>query len=188
MISDDDVEALLKRKTKSEIIDNLKSWKFKLKESASKEQLIADVIKNVYSTEAFSKKFESARGGSGGYIAYVCIHGGVYAMKTLIKHEAPSDYVDVYLGFKRKPTFVICDMPDRIAKHLNARNGQLLRKYFGMLLPPYPENFKKANAGEISLSLNSVLEKEPDCFDDTDANESKSYILHDNFHKHNTKK
>ena len=72
--------------------------------------LIADVLKEIYINDAFHKQFKAAHGGSDGYFAYLRTHGVVYALTPLIKHESPSDCIDVFLSFTNQPHFVISDL------------------------------------------------------------------------------
>ena len=188
MISDGELEELLFKKTKAEVKEILKSLNISFKESASRHQLIADLLKEIYINDAFHKQFKAAHGGSGGYLAYLCTHGVVYALTPLIKHESPSDYIDVFLSFKIKPHFVISDLPGNVSKNLFNRKKEYLRKHLGMLLAPTIENIERAKRGEITLDMTTLMQPEEDCFDLADDNEKKSYFLYDNLHKHNTKK
>lgn len=92
-------------------------------------------------------------GGSGGWLALTCTHGVVYALKALIKHESPADYVDLLLSLKHKPAVLVCDMPDKIAKTLKKRAPHLINDQLGMLAEPTTENIEKVKTNSFHITI-----------------------------------
>ena len=56
-----------------------------------------------------------------------CCHGVSYAVKALLKHESPTDYVDLLRPLENLPYVLVCDMPDRVAKQLYKAAPDLLK-------------------------------------------------------------
>ena len=160
MITESEVRSFLKDRTKSELKAILLDKNIKFKSSASKDQIIADFVNFVLGKDAFKKKLFSLYGGSGGYISLACTHGIAYGFKAIIKHESPSDYVDLILSLKYKPAILVCDMPDRIAKNLKKRAPQFLRPYNGMFVEPTDTNIALANKNNLKINLDSNVHRE----------------------------
>ena len=57
------------------------------------------------SYHAFNKKLYSIIGSSRGCISLNCCHGVSYAVKALLKHESPTDYVDLLRPLENLPMF-----------------------------------------------------------------------------------
>ena len=191
MFSPEELEDLFASNSKEDIFKTLKDANIAFDRTSSKERLINLLIKSIHMTPAFSKKLYSIQGGSGGWLAFSCPHGIVYVVKALLKHESPSDYVDILLSLKIPPAVIICDMPDRIARNLHRRAPALLRPHLGMLAAPTTVNIASAKEKKLKVRIPALSSSSHSIREDQSvpqSNSSAMYILYDNFHKSNSKR
>jgi hypothetical protein len=196
MYTEEEIIDAFKGKDKVSLVAYLKEeFNITAHPSESKASIINKIIGHIFTTEAMQKKLTSIFGGSGGWLAMTCTHGVVYALKILIKHESPNDYVDILLSMKHPPPILICDMPDKVSKALAKRNSNMLQPYLGMLAAPTPTNLERAEKGTLKINLPFLDTKIPTA---SSVNEhsnrhpitgtSKVFIVYDEFHKANSKK
>lgn len=146
--------------------------------------------------DKFKKVFTKVWGHSGGWVSGACEHGVVYALKFVLRSESPRDFVDLLLSMKHQPTVVILDMAHMVVAHGNKRKKDMFSPFKGMVVDSTAENIKRAENGEIGISLpclgkRSVEQKEQK----EQANKelhpitgsSRHLCLFDRFHEKNSK-
>ena len=77
----------------------------------------------------------------------------VYCLKFVLRGESPRDYADLLRSLKFPPSISICDIPDRLAKHVNNTLPGFFSPYDGMLFPSTEGNLLDAEQGLLEKSL-----------------------------------
>ena len=122
----------------------------------------------------------------------------VYCLKFVLRGESPRDYADFLRSLKFPPSISICDIPDRLARHVNNTLPGFFSPHDGMLFPVNDDNLLAAEQGLLKKSLPWVLDDVASSF--TKSSDSKSqiddihpitgvihrYCLFDRFHERNS--
>lgn len=90
---------------------------------------------------------------SGGWASGSCPHMVVYCLTFVLRGESPRDYADLLRSLKFPPSISICDIPQRLATHVNNRVPSFFAPHDGMLFPSTEENFAAAEQGVLERSL-----------------------------------
>jgi len=77
----------------------------------------------------------------------------VYCLKFVLRGESPRDYADLLRSLKFPPSISICDIPERLASHVNNSVPGFFSPHDGRLFPITDSNLAAAEQGVLGKSL-----------------------------------
>ena len=89
----------------------------------------------------------------GGWASGSCPHRVVYCLKFVLRGESPRDYADLLRSLRFAPSISICDIPDRLARHVNNTVPGFFSPHNGMLFDSTEDNLQAAEQGLLVKSL-----------------------------------
>ena len=89
----------------------------------------------------------------GGWASGSCPHMVVYCLKFVLRGESPRDYADLLRSLKFPPSISICDIPERLASHVNNSVPGFFSPHYGRLFPITESNLAAAEQGVLEKSL-----------------------------------
>ena len=127
----------------------------------------------------------------------------VYCLKFVLRGESPRDYADLLRSLKFPPSISICDIPERLASHVNSSAPGFFSPHDGRLFPLTENNLAAAEQGVLEKSLPWIHSEGAPSFPsavsltvDLETEESDSvhpttkvpdrYCLSDRFHETNS--
>ena len=89
----------------------------------------------------------------GGWASGSCPHMVVHCLKFVLRGESPRDYADLLRSLKFPPSITICDIPERLASHVNSSVPGFFSPHDGRLFPLTENNLAAAEQGVLEKSL-----------------------------------
>ena len=77
----------------------------------------------------------------------------VYCLKFVLRGESPRDYADLLRSLKFPPSISICDIPERLASHVNSSVPGFFSPHDGRLFPLTESNLAAAEQGVLEKRL-----------------------------------
>ena len=77
----------------------------------------------------------------------------VYCLKFVLRGESPRDYADLLRSLKFPPSISICDIPERLASHVNNCVPGFFSPHDGRLFPITESNLSAAEQGVLEKRL-----------------------------------
>ncbi len=77
----------------------------------------------------------------------------VYCLKFVLRGESPRDYADLLRSLEFPPSISICDIPERLASHVNNSVPGFFSPHDGRLFPATEDNLAAAERGVLERSL-----------------------------------
>ncbi|XP_066919083.1 HMG domain-containing protein 3-like isoform X1 [Clytia hemisphaerica] len=94
---------------------------------------ILKLYESIVTGKSSCHEFVKAPGKTGGFYHFVCPHGTTVCSKFMVLCESVRDAADLWLSLKYPPVLFICDTPCTLTQHLNNREPDLMKQYWGDL-------------------------------------------------------
>ena len=157
-------------------------------------QMIERILANSDKFSEVFKNFTSIEGKTGGILRAFCPHGCLYVCKLLILPEGITDYSQIFLGMRVKPTFLISDVARLFAQNIEKQVPGLLGEFMGLIGDPGDTKLVEDIGLGKKISLHVTATQ--DTFDLQSHTDMKphpltgqvlNYFLYDRFHQFNHK-
>ena len=83
----------------------------------------------------------------------------MYCLKFVLRGESPRDYADMLRSLRFPPSVSICDIPERLARHVNNALPGFFSPHDGMLFSLTEDNLQAAEQGLLTKSVPWVHEE-----------------------------